>query len=95
MIGDDVAIARADPEGDDARRCLAAYFAEIDERFADGFDPARGLPTPAAAGATSVRLETNRTLVEAIALYRSSGYVEVAAFNDERYADHWFAKDLP
>ena len=27
-------------------------------------------------------------------LYRSSGYVEVAPFNDERYADHWFEKRL-
>ncbi len=33
-------------------------------------------------------------LVEAIALYRSTGFVEVAAFNDEPFADHWFRKDL-
>jgi DNA-binding MarR family transcriptional regulator/GNAT superfamily N-acetyltransferase len=47
-----------------------------------------------AAGARAVRLETNRTLKEAISLYRSSGYREVAAFNDEPYADHWFEKRL-
>jgi hypothetical protein len=41
-----------------------------------------------------VRLETNRSLVEAVALYRASGYEEVPAFNDERYAHHWFAKRL-
>ena len=41
-----------------------------------------------------VRLETNRTLDEAIALYRSAGYHEVAGFNDEPYADHWFEKTL-
>jgi DNA-binding MarR family transcriptional regulator/ribosomal protein S18 acetylase RimI-like enzyme len=41
-----------------------------------------------------VRLETNRSLVEAVALYRSSGYTEVAPFNDEPYADHWFEKHL-
>jgi len=41
-----------------------------------------------------VRLETNRSLTEAIALYRSSGYVEVPAFNDEPYAHHWFEKTL-
>jgi DNA-binding MarR family transcriptional regulator/GNAT superfamily N-acetyltransferase len=41
-----------------------------------------------------VRLETNATLIEAIALYRSAGYREVAAFNDEPYADHWFEKNL-
>ena len=40
------------------------------------------------------RLETNDTLVEAIALYRSVGYREVPAFNDEPFADHWFAKRL-
>jgi DNA-binding MarR family transcriptional regulator/GNAT superfamily N-acetyltransferase len=47
-----------------------------------------------AAGATSIRLETNRSLQEAIALYRSSGFREVAPFNDEPYAHHWFAKEL-
>ena len=41
-----------------------------------------------------VRLETNRTLKEAIALYRGSGYVEVDAFNTEPYAHHWFEKRL-
>jgi len=46
----------------------------------------------ASAGAATVRLETNRTLTEAIALYRSAGYEEVPAFNDERYAHHWFEK---
>ncbi len=39
-----------------------------------------------------LRLETNRTLGEAQNLYRSSGYQEVAAFNDEPHADHWFEK---
>ena len=34
------------------------------------------------------------TLTEAIGLYRSAGYREVAAFNDEPYADHWFEKRL-
>jgi DNA-binding MarR family transcriptional regulator/GNAT superfamily N-acetyltransferase len=48
----------------------------------------------AAAGARVVRLETNRTLTEAIALYRSSGYREVEAFNAEPYAHHWFEKHL-
>lgn len=45
-------------------------------------------------GAGAVRLETNRTLKEAVALYRSAGYREVKAFNDEPYAHHWFAKRL-
>jgi ribosomal protein S18 acetylase RimI-like enzyme len=46
------------------------------------------------AGVGVVRLETNRALTEAIALYRRSGYHEVAAFNDEPFAHHWFEKHL-
>jgi len=42
----------------------------------------------------TVRLETNRSLTQAIAMYRNSGYREVPAFNDEPYAHHWFEKDL-
>jgi GNAT superfamily N-acetyltransferase len=45
-------------------------------------------------GMTTLRLETNRTLVEAISMYRRSGYTEVAPFNDEPYAHHWFEKHL-
>jgi GNAT superfamily N-acetyltransferase len=45
-------------------------------------------------GAKAVRLETNRTLREAISLYRSAGYREVTAFSDEPYAHHWFEKTL-
>lgn len=144
------------PDSDDARFCIEAYVAELDERFDSGFDPEagrsahvddfvppsgffliarlRGEPIgcggvalraggPAEIrrmwvsasfrglgvgrrllgeleeraverGATSVRLETNRSLTEAIELYRSSGYREVPAFNDERFADHWFEKAL-
>ncbi len=46
------------------------------------------------SGARAARLETNRALTEAIAMYRSAGYVEVPAFNDEPFAHHWFEKDL-
>jgi DNA-binding MarR family transcriptional regulator/ribosomal protein S18 acetylase RimI-like enzyme len=45
-------------------------------------------------GFTRLQLETNRALTEAITLYRSSGYREVAPFNHEPYAHHWFEKDL-
>jgi DNA-binding MarR family transcriptional regulator/GNAT superfamily N-acetyltransferase len=45
-----------------------------------------------ASGVRTLRLETNRTLGEAIALYRSAGFREVPAFNDEPFADHWFEK---
>ena len=45
-------------------------------------------------GAKRTRLDTNRTLTEAIALYRKDGYREVSPFNGEPYADHWFEKTL-
>jgi DNA-binding MarR family transcriptional regulator/GNAT superfamily N-acetyltransferase len=151
-----VRVAIEVPTTDAARRCLRAYFAEIDARFDEGFDPARTLPVDAAElteptgllllawlrdepvgcgalklhgtepaeikrlwvapsvrglgvgrrlldeleeaarvrGVTTVRLDTNRALHEAIALYRSAGFVEVDAFNDEPYAHHWFEKRL-
>jgi DNA-binding MarR family transcriptional regulator len=151
-----VEIAPEDAAGPDAQRCLAAYYAELGERFDDGFDPALGLPAgapemsppagvfvvgrlrgepiacgglklhgrepaeikrmwvaPAARGLgvarrllaaledearrrsiTVLRLETNKNLTEAIALYKSSGFVEIAPYNDEHYAHHWFEKHL-
>jgi ribosomal protein S18 acetylase RimI-like enzyme len=45
-------------------------------------------------GSTTARLETGDVLDEAIALYRSAGYEEVEPFNDEPFADRWFAKAL-
>jgi DNA-binding MarR family transcriptional regulator/GNAT superfamily N-acetyltransferase len=46
------------------------------------------------SGARVGHLETSAVLPEAIALYRSAGWVEVAQFNDEPFADHWFEKQL-
>ena len=48
----------------------------------------------ASHGPGTLRLETNRALTEAIGLYRAAGYREVAPFNDEPYAHHWFEKTL-
>ena len=45
-------------------------------------------------GCSVVQLETNRALIGAIQLYRTSGYLEVEPFNDEYYAHHWFEKSL-
>jgi ribosomal protein S18 acetylase RimI-like enzyme len=45
-------------------------------------------------GSVAVRLETNGNLHEAIALYRSAGFVEVEPFNKEPFAHHWFRKEL-
>jgi DNA-binding MarR family transcriptional regulator/GNAT superfamily N-acetyltransferase len=47
-----------------------------------------------AGGADVAHIETSAVLAEALALYRSSGWVEVAPFNDEPFADHWFEKLL-
>ena len=43
---------------------------------------------------TSLQLETNHTLQEAIGLYRSAGFREVARFSSDPYAHHWFEKSL-
>ena len=150
-----VSIGVEDPASDDAGFCIRSYYAELAERFENGFD-ADAMPVPvsdfappsglmlvarlherpvacgalrhhaggrtdikrmwvssdvrglglgkrllgelerqaALAGARVVRLETNRVLTEAIAMYRSSGYEEVDAFNEEPYGHHWFAKRL-
>ena len=150
-----VKVATEAPDSPDARRCLEAYFRELEARFEGGFDaaddsaraedmtPPSGLfvvarledeavgcggfkrvgettgeikrvwTAPSArgmgvarrmlrtleaaareAGVKTLRLDTNRALTEAHALYRSEGYREIARFNDNPYADHWFAKRL-
>lgn len=45
-------------------------------------------------GSQVLRLETNHSLTEAIAMYRSAGYLEVDRFSDEPYAHHWFEKRI-
>ena len=45
-------------------------------------------------GMSHVRLDTNRTLGEALALYRKAGYREIARYNDNLYADFFFEKAL-
>lgn len=45
-------------------------------------------------GHRRIRLDTNAGLHEAIALYRRSGYREIAAYNDNPYAALWFEKEL-
>ena len=151
-----VRIERVEPTSPEARWCVAQYFAELNRRFPQGFDPDQSIPAedaemvppggaflvatvegePVACGAVkgiapgigslkrmwvaesarglglgrrllagleeearalglgTLRLETNRTLTEAIALYRSAGYAEVPPFNADPYANHWFEKRL-
>jgi len=47
-----------------------------------------------AGGRTRVILDTNGTLLEAIAMYTSHGYTPIERYNDNPYAQHWFAKQL-
>jgi len=151
-----VRIDVADPAGEAAQACIAAYLGELDARFEGGFDAARSVSadpaelvppagvfvvawlegqavgcgglkalgrgtgeikrmwvTPsarglgiaqrlldaleaqaAALGLRTLRLDTNRTLVEARALYARNGYAEIPAYNDNPYAHHWFEKRL-
>jgi DNA-binding MarR family transcriptional regulator/predicted GNAT family acetyltransferase len=46
------------------------------------------------AGVDTLRLDTNRVLVEAQAMYRREGYREIVRYNDNPYAHHWFEKKL-
>jgi DNA-binding MarR family transcriptional regulator len=50
--------------------------------------------TARGAGLKTLKLDTNRALKEAHALYRKLGYVETERYNDNPYADHWFEKRL-
>lgn len=45
-------------------------------------------------GFAVLRLDTNKALSEAQAMYRSRGYREIARYNDNPYADHWFEKQV-
>lgn len=47
-----------------------------------------------AGGARIAHIETSAVLGEALALYLSTGWVEVPAFNEEPFADHWLEKTL-
>jgi ribosomal protein S18 acetylase RimI-like enzyme len=45
-------------------------------------------------GFSAVRLDTNKSLTEAQALYRKLGYREIGRYNDNPYAGHFFEKRL-
>ncbi|MGI5128684.1 bifunctional helix-turn-helix transcriptional regulator/GNAT family N-acetyltransferase [Pseudonocardia sp. CA-107938] len=47
-----------------------------------------------ARGADRVRLDTNASLTEAVAMYRRLGYREVPRFHDDPYSQHFFEKSL-
>jgi GNAT superfamily N-acetyltransferase len=144
-----VSIEPEDAGSPDARWCLGHYYAELDERFEEGFEAPRepaadilvclvarvqGQPAGCAIlraldprageivrmwvdrphrglgiagrmlaaledeartrGFERVRLDTNRSLDEAKAMYAAAGYVEIGRYNDNPYANHWFEKRL-
>ncbi|PJE25850.1 MarR family protein [Pseudooceanicola antarcticus] len=43
---------------------------------------------------TTLRLDTNSKLPEAVALYRNTGWSEIDRFNDDPYPDHFFEKNI-
>ena len=98
-------LARIDerPVGCVGLRTLAPGVGELKHLFvtveARGRGVARGLVTEVErlareAGHRTLLLDTAAPLVEAAALYRSSGYREVPAYNDNPHAAAWFRKEL-
>jgi GNAT superfamily N-acetyltransferase len=46
------------------------------------------------AGCTTIVLDTNAALTEAIAMYESAGYRRTDTYNENPYADYWFTKSV-
>lgn len=93
----------ADPVGCGALRSLEPGIGEIKRMWisprARGLGLGRRLLVELERFAKSrrmraIRLDTNASLTEALALYRSAGYREISRFNDNPYAHHWFEKSL-
>ena len=91
------------PVGCGALRKLDLGIAEIKRMWIDPEVRGRGVgrrllesleETALELGCQVVRLDTSAYLPEAIALYISSGFDEIAAYNDNAYAAHWFEKRL-
>ena len=91
------------PAGCGALKTLSQGLGEIMRMWVDR--PHRGLGMGArilealegqagALGHRTVRLYTNRSLDEAKGMYRARGYREIARYNDDPYANHWFEKRL-
>jgi GNAT superfamily N-acetyltransferase len=98
-------VARRDAQavGCGAVRTLDADHAEIKRMWVDPATRGLGigrallgaLETAAAElGCHAVRLDTAAYLTEALPLYKSAGYVEIPAYNDNPYAAHWLEKHL-
>ena len=97
-----LATLHGEPVGCGALKCHSAY-GEIKRMWVEASCRGMGIGKRILLGLEQLarkrripllRLETNKTLTEAQALYRASGYREVPPFNDEPYAHHWFEKAL-
>src|SRR5690348_4267725 len=93
----------AEPVGCGALRTLGPGIGEIKRMWISPRTRGLGLGRRLLAGLEraaksrrmrAIRLDTNESLTEALALYRSAGYREIARFNDNPYAQHWFEKSL-
>jgi GNAT superfamily N-acetyltransferase len=98
-----VLLVDGEPRGCGGVKLISPGAAELKRMWVDPAVRGRGagrrllaaLETEASAlGAEEVRLDTSAHLTEAIALYRSAGYEEIPAYNDNPYAAHWFRKAL-
>ena len=82
---------------------IAAGVAEIKRMWVDPAWRGAGLGTrvlrhledeAAAHGHHAVRLDTNGTLTEAMAMYERAGYDRIGRYNENTYAQAWFEKSL-
>ena len=98
-----VAQISAEPVGCGALRLFAPAIGEIKRMWVAPRVRGRGVARSLLAALEraarerhlrTVRLDTHSSLVEALQLYRTSGYREIARFNDNPYARHWFEKAL-
>lgn len=98
-------LARVDgePAGIGGVRFLDTEIAEVKSMFVSpafrGLGLGRRILTAldriaAEHGCRAVRLDSSAYLTEAIGLYRSAGYREVPAYNDNPKADVWFKREL-
>jgi DNA-binding MarR family transcriptional regulator/N-acetylglutamate synthase-like GNAT family acetyltransferase len=98
-----LARSNGQPAGCGALRTLGPGVGELMRMWVDGAQRGLGIgkrvlaaleDEAVALGHARVRLYTNRSLDEAKAMYRAEGYVEIARYNDDPYAHHWFEKRL-
>lgn len=94
--------------GDDAVGCIGLKgtspdYSEIKRMWVDPGERGTGLARRLMAaaeqaarelGVVLLRLDTNRALTNAIAMYRAWGWTEIPHFNDDPYAEVFFEKHL-